>query len=158
MKKKSFKDEIKKRWKMILGMGVMLIALIVVIVALSNRMEPIDNDYFVSDDSKLVMSLNRAMANYETSDYEPEVTRIVYYLDGDKVSNVRVFFDYGSEAEAREANDNITMDGKNWATGRKLNGKYIIFDTKSEQKDGLTKEKVEENIESMRVAGGLVED
>ena len=84
-----------------------------------------------------MLSLSRESSNYETSEYKPDMTYIVYYYAGNKITNVRIFFDYGSEEQARKAYNVITMDDKDWASGRKLSGRYIIFSTKSEMWNGL---------------------
>ncbi len=130
---------IKKNYKIILVAVVALVVVIVLAISASNSFyEPIDDNYFVSDDSKLILTLTKESASLETSEYEPDITHIVYYYSGDDIIDARVFYSYKSEEEAREADKNIKTDDKNWVTGRKLNGKYIIFNTNSDFRSGLT--------------------
>lgn len=134
-----FKQFIKKNRRIVIIAAVALfIVVLVAILASGSYYEPIDDDYFVSDDSKLVYTLSKKMSNFETSENEPELTYIVYYYAGDDIINARMFYSYDSEEEAGEANKNITMDDKDWATSRKLNGRYIIFNTTSDFWSGLT--------------------
>jgi hypothetical protein len=130
---------IKKNKKIVIVAAVALIIVIIVAISASNSFyESIDDDYFVSDGSKLVLTLPKKTASFETSEYEPDITHVVYYYSGDDITSARVFFAYNSEEEAREADKNIKSDDKDWMTGRKLNGKYIIFNTNSDFISGLT--------------------
>ena len=130
---------IKKNQKIVIVAAVALVIVIIVAISASNSFyESIDDDYFVSDGSKLVLTLPKKSASFETSEYEPDITHVVYYYSGDDIISARVFYAYNSEEEAREADKNIKSDDKDWITGRKLNGKYIIFNTNSDFISGLT--------------------
>ena len=153
-------SEFFSRNKMWLG-GVAVVLLIIAVVVgivLGNRQEPIADDYFMSDETKLVQSMPANVAAFEENEeYSPMVTHIVYYHgDGPEVTGVKVYFEYENEDRAQTANANITMDKKSWSTGKRLNGKYIVFGVKGEQYDGLTVAQVSDNIASMEAAGGLL--
>ncbi len=104
--------------------------------------QPISDDYFVSDDVKLVSTLDASQAAYQTGEYEPGTTYIVYYYSGDKITNARVYFKYGSDEEAREAYGHVSLDDKIWAYEKQLNGKYIVFSLMRDQYANLTTEYV----------------
>ncbi len=121
---------------------VALVAVVVILIVLNNHEEKIDESYFVSNDNKIIATMDKEIASYDNSEYEPPITRIVYYLAGEKVDNVKLFFEYENEEDAKVAFENITMEDKPWAANKKLNGKYIVFDFIKEQYDRLTAEQV----------------
>lgn len=144
------KNFLKKNRKIILVGAVALVVVIIVAVLASGAVyEPIDDSYFVSDGGKLVMSLTKEKSNYEMSKYESDLTYVVYYYSGDKINNIRVFYEYKDEDEAREANEHIKMDDKDWAVGRKLNGRYIIFNVTSKRWENLSVDYMRGIIQSM---------
>ena len=158
MEKKKFKLELCKHKIIIIGVFVVIfVVILAIILARTSFYEDISDDYFESDDTKLVLSLNKEMAAYENGEYEPDITRVVYYYNGDKVTGVRVFYDYDSEEEAKEANEFVVLSDKDWTTGKKLNGKYIIFEVERSQYNNLTTDMVRDNIERMRAIGGTVD-
>ncbi|MBR2831180.1 hypothetical protein IKE83_02370 [Candidatus Saccharibacteria bacterium] len=128
--KKKTGRKMGKKWWWILAAVVALIVAVVAIV-LVNRQEPIPEGYFVSDDTKLVLALSPEVSGYETNpDYQPEETYVVYYYSGDKITNAKIFLGYGSDAAAETAYKNTSMEGKTWATSRRRNGKYIVYQVK----------------------------
>lgn len=147
-----------EQWK--IALSVIAVAAVIAVVALVagfSWREKYSTDYFVSDETKLVMGMDNEIASFEESEFEPAVTYVVYYYNGDTVRGMKVFFAYGSEAEAKEANKNIAMDGKEWAMNKNLSGKYIVFDVKKDQYEDLDVSLIRKMIESMREAGTLYE-
>lgn len=133
-----------------------IVALVCVIVAIVNinQVEPIDDDYFTDSDTKIVATMDADTAGYDDTDWEPPITRIVYYVDGEgKIENMRIFYEYEDEETAREAIKNV--DGSRFAVGKKLNGRYIIFQAKDSQYKGLTADELKRNLESMRDAEAI---
>ena len=138
-------DKIRWGW-----MGFAFLALVVVVIAIVqvNQLEPIDSSYFVSDDSKIVASMDAEMAAFENSEWEAPMTYVVYYVGADgKIENVRVFYEYNTEAEAREAMRYVGLG--DFATQKKLNGRYIILQAKASQYEGTTADEIRENIRGL---------
>ena len=113
-----------------------------VMVIILNRTQPISDDYFVSDDTKMVMALDATQAAYEESEYEPEWTYVVYHYDGDKIVGAEIYFAYDSDEAAKEADEYVNLGDKEWAYKKELNGKYIVFKVRSGQYADLTSEYV----------------
>lgn len=135
-----------------------IVALVAIVIGVVVSQGPtLDDDYFVSDETKLVMSLNKDMAAFEEGPYEPDVTHLVYFYSGDTVTGMQIYFEYDSEEEARLAYGNINMKDKDFATTKRLNGRYVVFDAVRVRYEGLTVEQVQKNIENMRAVGGLAE-
>lgn len=151
----------KQRQNRIIGIVVAVAAVVLLVAILVPTLigkQPVDETLFDGGDNRLVVSMNSEMASFEDGEYEPEITRIVYYHDGNNVNKMEIYFEYATEDEAKAANDEITLDGKDWATGKRLNGRFIIFDVAAGQYQGLTVAQMQETIENMRAAGTLLED
>ena len=142
---------------MIIGIVVLLVFVMAGIGMNLKSMNSIDDSYFKSEGNKLVLSMNKDIASFDDSAYEPDVTHIVYYYSGNTINNVRIFFAYDSKSEAKTAYKNISMEGKDWALKKKLQGKYVVFELGSSQYDKLTTEEVKEEIVSMKAAGGAID-
>lgn len=132
---------------------VALVIVVVAIVKLNGRAEEIPE--FKTDETKIVMTMNAEMATFEESEYEPKLTHIVYFHDGEKITNVKVYYEYETEDEAREALDKITMD---YYSGKKLEGKYIVLQAKRDEYDGLTVEYMEEQYDYSKAAGIIINE
>ena len=151
---------IKHRQGLIIGIVLVVIAAVFAIIAgivLSNN-RSVDESIFESSDNRLVISMNDEMASFEDSEYEPEITRIIYYHDGKNITKMEIYFEYKTEDEAKEANAKITLDGKDWATDKKLQGRFIVFDVAPGQYNRLSVEQMKDTIENMRAAGALLEE
>lgn len=143
--------------KIILGAIILAtIAMIVLLIVLA-RQEHYDDDYFVSDDSKLVVAMDKSIAAFEDSEYEPDITYILYYYSGDNITGMKVFYAYDSEDEAREADANVILKGKEWATSKNLSGKYLVFGVSDDQYEGLTITDIRKVISDMKSAGTMYE-
>ena len=137
---------------------VVVLAVVAIVIGVAVSCEPAPSDeYFVSDETKLVISLNKDAAALEEGAYEPRVTHIVYYRSGERITGMRVYFAYDSAEEAEVAYNNINMKDKDWTTEKRLNGRYIVFEALKSQYDGVTVEDIQRNIEILRATGGLAQ-
>ncbi|MBQ6409677.1 hypothetical protein IJI18_00260 [Candidatus Saccharibacteria bacterium] len=133
-------------------------ALILVIIAIVNfsQNEKFDSSYFHDDDKKIVLTMNAKNAELDNSDWEPEITHVVYYYDNNKIVNARVFYEYKTDAEAEEAYKNLALG--EFATSKKISGRFVVFDVNKMQYENLTVQELRENIESLKGIGVLVLD
>ena len=141
------------RNNLIITIVMVVVAVVAIIIgAILGRQPEISDDYFVSDDTKLVLSLGSAVADFET-DYEPPMTHLVYDYSGDNITGMRIYFAYDNDDDAKEAFSHITVADKDWAITKRLSGKYIVFEVVKSKYDGLTTTEMRQNIESMQAAG-----
>lgn len=147
------------RWKVVsVVLAVVIVVVIAVAVAGLLRRDKYDEDYFVSDETKLVVAIDKDMASFEEGIYEPDVTYIVYYYDGgDTIKNMKIFFAYDDEQEAEVANENITLEGKAWAKTKNLSGRFVVFVADEGQYENLETAYVRKIIEDMKAAGTMYE-
>ncbi|MBQ6461464.1 hypothetical protein IJJ36_03505 [Candidatus Saccharibacteria bacterium] len=160
-KEKTQKKNVQKNNKLIAIVIAVVVAALVIIIAVVIGLnlcasEKIDDSYFVSDDKKIVLSLNDEMAGFVNGEFEPSITHLVYYYSGDKINNVKIFFAYNDEKEAKAAYDEIGEDYKEWASNKELNGKYIVFRTDNEPYENLSVETLRSDIESIKAVGGAL--
>ena len=127
-----------RQYRILTIVAVIMAAILMILAIVLNLPQPISDDYFVSDGEKMVLKLDASQAAYQTGEYEPETTYVVYYYDRDKITNARIYFKYDDDAAAREANEHISLDDKVWAYEKQLNGKYIVFNLMRDQYANLT--------------------
>lgn len=138
-------------------MGVMMaVILFAVAVVMANRQEAIADDYFVSDDTKLVLTMDAETAGFVEGEYEPPYTHIVYYYSEDDITDVKVYFAYDDAEAAIQAYNNIDLADANWMASMGRNGRYLVFETKRAKYEGLSVSEVRSNINSARAAGAVL--
>ena len=145
-------------YKTTIWVGLLLVALIIVVMMILkfNQNEKIDSSYFHSDDKKIVLTMDRDNATLDDSDYEPDITHVVYYYEGDKITSVKAFYEYRTDAEAEEANKNLGLG--EFADGKKINGRFIVFDLNKSQYENLTVSELQQNIELLKQIDALILD
>lgn len=152
-------EEAKKNNKgLIIGICCGVVAVVVAIVLIvifvikpGGLGGGLSDDYFVSDDTKYVMTLDSDQASFEEEEYAPAKSHMVYYYSGDKVTGMSVFYEYGDEATAKLAYDHIDDEAKAEAEDIKLRGKYIEIVMKEESFADTTAEEVKQQIEFMEM-------
>lgn len=145
-------------YKTTIWVGLAVVALLLVIMAILkfNQNEKIDSSYFHDADGKIVLTMDEDVAELDNSEWEPPITHIVYYHDGDKITSVRAFYEYKTEADAEEANKHLELG--DFADGKKMSGRFIVFDVKKSQYDGMTVTELEENRELLKQIDALILD
>lgn len=125
---------------------IVAIVLIVVFVVKPGGAGGLSDAYFVSDDNKLVMTLESDEASYDEDEYAPAKSHMVYYKSGNDITGVSVFYEYKDEATAKLANDHISDESRAEAKEIKLRGKYIEIVMKDETYSDTTAEEIEQQI------------
>lgn len=145
-------------YKTTIWVGLLLVALIVVVMMILkfNQNEKIDSSYFHDDDKKIVLTMDRDNATLDDSEFEPEITHVVYYYEGDKIVSARAFYEYDTEAEAEEANKNLELG--EFADSKKINGRFVVFDINNSQYQNLTVTELRKNIELLKQIDALILD
>lgn len=161
-KEKAKNDKVKrvrqldyKTW-ILAGLALVGFIIVVMMILKFNQNEDIDSSYFHDTDDKIVLTMNRDNSELDNSDFEPMITHVVYYHDGNKITNVRAFYEYGSEATAREALEHLELG--DFADNKKLNGRFVIFQVKKSQYEDLTVEDLKRDVELLKEIDALVLD
>ena len=137
--------------------SVVAICVIIVVIVLSLNKGAVSDDYFVSDDTKSVISLSSSTT--ESGGGASVKTHVVYTYDGDKVTSLKTYFEYPSEEAAAAALESYKSQPE--FKNVEQNGKYIIVTSDSSEYEGLTADDVKQQaaaIEKMQNANKQTEE
>lgn len=148
--KKSNKDN----KNMIIGIcaGVAAIVVIVVlVVVLVARGGGISDDYFKSDDTKYVLTVetDESTLNDDEKAYAPVKTHVVYTYSGDEITGMKTYAEYKDSASAKKAYDLMKEADASSVEGAVIDGKYIVATGTAESYEGMTASDVKSYIEFM---------
>lgn len=129
---------------LVIVIGATMIAVIVFFVLNAFRQQPINDEYFVSDETKSVIPIT---AGSEQSDHK---TSVVYTYDGDKVTSMKTYFEYSDAAAAEAAFEGIKSLTEFANLDVMLEGKYIIVAADESQYQNLTASDVRQQEEAIR--------
>ena len=150
MAKKS-KSKAKDNKNLIIGICtavVVVLAIIITVVIVANN-SGLNDSYFVSDDSKYVITLDTDEEELEGDETAALKTHLVYTYEGDKITSMKTYLEYADANAAKAAFDIIKESGGDEAKNAELNGKYIIVPADEEDYKDLTASDVKEQIEFM---------
>lgn len=145
----------KKTW-ILMALATVAFIIVVIIIVIMNRPEKIDSSYFHDDNSKIVITMSGDMSALDDSPYESGVVHVVYYYNGDKIINARAFYEYPDEEMAKIAMEKLQVG--EYATNKKMSGKFVIFDLNKTQYEDLTVSELKENIELLKAINALILD
>lgn len=145
-------------YKTTIWVGLALVALILVVMAILkfNQNEKIDSSYFHDDDGKIVLTMDKEMSALDDSEWESDVTHVVYYYDGNKIIAARAFYEYATEAEAEEAYKHLDLG--TYSSNKKISGRFVIFDVNKAQYENMTVEDLKESRELLKEINALILD
>ena len=142
------KEEAKNNKKLILGICGAIVAIVVIVVVvvvlLNNKKPTLNDDYFKSDDTKLVITLE-GEAGEENS---PVKQHQVYTYSGDTITGLKSYAEFANADDAKKAYDDYKASGDtDTFTNIELDGKYIIMTVPEDQYKELTTSAVKSYIE-----------
>lgn len=124
---------------------VSIISIIAIIIIVLSKPK-IDDSYFVSDDTKTVVSLS---PNDQTTGSGSHInTFVVYTYDGDNVVGLKTYFEYTDVDSASAALE--SYKSKPEFSNVEQNDKYIIVSSDTEQFKGLTADDVRQQAEAIQ--------
>lgn len=142
MAKKAQKKDNKN---LIIGIccAVLVVVVIVVAVVFATRgTTKLSDEYFVSDDTKLVLNAGDDEDEFKIHE--------VYTYSGDDITGMTTYYEYKSEAEAKAALDEYNKASEEEKAGIKgvsVNGKYLVIEVTEDQYEGRTVSDIKELIE-----------
>lgn len=144
----------KDNKNLILGICAALVVVVVIVVAviLANRGPKLDDSYFVSDDTKYVLTV-------DSDDSEDNLslvkTHLVYKYSGDTITELKSYYEFANAEDAKAAFDSYKEAYSGSFKAAELNGKYIIFTANEEDYSDLTASDVKQQIEFMEMLEGM---
>jgi len=146
-------NKAKNNKNLIIGICAAVVVVIVVIVAivLATRggSAQLNDSYFVSDDTKYVLTLETDDSEEE---YAPVKTHVVYFYSGDDVTGMKAYYEFADAASAKDAFDYYkeAMEGEDYQD-ISMDGKYIIVTSNESAYEDLTASDVKQQIEFMEM-------
>lgn len=147
------KAEKKNNKNLVIGIcaGVLMLAVIIVAVIFATKSTNLNDAYFVSDNTKYVLTIDGDELSSEDSQYTPAKTHIVYTYSGDNVTGMFTYMEYADAATANlalEAYKSLDQTGvKNLST----NGKYLVVEMTEDQYADVSASDVKQQIEFMEM-------
>lgn len=126
--------------------GLLLFVAGATVLILNIFRHPVINDeYFVSDDSKSVISMDVGESTATSGDLVK--TFFVYTYDGDNVSGLKTYFEYTDKETAQKAYE-ARKDQPEFK-GADVDGKYVVVTADAEQFKGLTADDIRQQTEAI---------
>ena len=138
------------------GLFVVALALVIVLIVNFSQNEEYDSSYFHDAEGRIVLTMDQDTAALDDSIYEPNITHIVYYYEGDNIVSVKAFYEYATETEAKTAYEHLGFS--DFADSKKLSGRFVVFQVKRAMFDNLTVESLKSDIETMKEINALILD
>ena len=160
--KTSAKAEDKK--PLIISICAAIVAIVVIIVvAIVINNKGLDDSYFVSDNSKYVLTIDTDSDTDEGEDgenYAPKKIHLVYTYSGDTVTSLKSYYEYPNADKAKAAFDYMKENNTDEEELAKyeLNNKYIIYTSPEESYKDLKASDVEQQIKLMEENTGNSEE
>ena len=134
---------------------VVVAAVVAIVLINKNKGEVLDENFFKTSDSKIVLAFNTDTTTSTTGGPVAKKMYQVYTIDGDKITGLKVYSEFEDEAQAKEADANPAVEEavKNGsALDHKVNGKYLIATMPESLYSALTVEQLKATAETLEKA------
>ena len=125
--------------------SIISIVVIVIVIVSSLNKEPISEEYFVSDNTKSVISLDSSTGGEGGSSSK---THIVYLHEGDEITGLKTYFEYATPEAAQAALESIKSNPD--FTNAEVVGRYIIVTSDASKFEGLTVSDVKQQAAAIK--------
>ena len=129
--------------------AAIVIAIITAVVLLNNQL---NDNFFVSDGSKYVFSMDQdEILGLDFEEYEPEKVHLAYFYSDGKVTDVKLYYAYENGDMARKAAEYIK--GLNDINVKEVtvSGKYVVVTAKETLYEDMTDEDARQQVEIMEM-------
>ena len=142
------KEAKKDNKNIIIGACVAIVAVAIIVIAIVfgvNGKPALNDAYFVSDNTKYVLTLDSEDTEDETA---PVKTHIVYFYSDDEVTGAKYYYEFKDADSAKAALETIQNSLED-ANAASVDGKYIIIVADESEYKDVTASEVKEQIEFM---------
>lgn len=155
----------KKMIAWICGIVVAVVLIIVAIVVVVASPKRLDESFFVSDGTKYVATLGPKydIYNVSSSDYVPDKIYLVYFYSNDKVTDVKAYYKYSNESEAKDLyNWMKEKDNSDDISKVEIDGEYVIIVSDKSAYEDMTADDAKQEVEFMemleRMSSGNIDE
>lgn len=151
----------KKNIGLIAGIccAVVVVA-VVLIVVLTTRggVGGLSDAFFVSDDSKYVLTLGSEDLVVSEDEIAPEKMHLVYFYSDEVITSEKTYYQFADEATAKQMYEYYKENNGDLYEEIALEGKYVIITSKAEDYDGVTATDIKQQIEFMEMIKNIESD
>lgn len=143
----------KKKWKnkkLLQGLafvGSVVLVAVVTVVVLKLTRPVLDENFFVSDDTKSTITIEPDTDGDSTSAVIR--TRVVYDYDGENVVGMKTYFEFADNETARR--NEVAIREQPQFERTMVDGNFVIAISKEEQYKGLTKTDIEQQLQAIEI-------
>ena len=166
--KKTSKAKKRSNKNLIIGICATVTVVIAVIIAIVvvNLNSGISESYFVSDDTKYVLTLDAGQLSFDDEEQEinPVKAHFVYNYSGDEITGLTAYYEFADAETAKKALVLYTQELKEAEEGDEneegdtagykdasVNGKYLVLTANESQYKDITVSDVKQQIEFMEM-------
>ena len=135
---------------LIIGIGAIVTILIVLVIAivLAARNSGISDSFFKSDNTKYVFTLEpEELSAIGEEDLTPEKAHMVYFYEGEKITDLKSYYLFSDENEATKAYSYFQENGADGYKSIARDGKYVILTANPSEYENITTSNIKEQIE-----------
>lgn len=147
----------KNNKNVIIGVCAAVVILIIIIIAIvlgtrNGGFGGINDSYFVSDDTKYVLTIDSDETATDSEEYVPLKTHLVYTYSGDEITGLKAYYEYADADAAKAAAEYFQANNEESAYKSIANdGKYVILEANESEYEGVTASDVKQQIEFMEM-------
>ena len=135
--------------------AVAAVVIIVITIIAINANKGLSDAYFVSDDSKYVLTLDMSGADGESTDadeeeqYTPNKIHYVYTYSGDEITGLKYYYEYDDNGTAKSASEYIIeqQGDDNSLSDIHADGKYVVATASEELYKDYTASDIKKQID-----------
>ncbi|MBQ3353165.1 hypothetical protein IJG89_02365 [Candidatus Saccharibacteria bacterium] len=141
---------------LIIGVCAAVVAIIAIIVGivLANNHPVLNDDYFVSDDTKYVISMDGDEITAD-DEYSPVKTHMVYFYSGDEITGLKMYYEFADEATAKAAYETYRDELPAEYTDIYVDGKYLVLTANASQYEGTSADDIKQTVEFLNTLNGI---
>ena len=166
--KKTSKAKKKNNKNLIIGIcaAVAVVVAAIIAIVVVNLNSGISESYFVSDDTKYVLTLDAGQLSFEDEEQEinPVKAHFVYNYSGDEITGLTAYYEFADAETAKKALDLYNKELKEAEESEKsegddmvgykdasVKGKYLVLTANESQYKDITVSDVKQQIEFMEM-------
>lgn len=130
-----------------ISIAVAVIALIIIIVIATAGKGGLSDSYFVSDNTKYVLTLDGDEIASDDGETAPTKGYIVYFYEGDNVTDMKAYYKFETAEDAEKMQKYYQEHGAENYKSVTRDGQYVILTAKPSEYEGLTTSDIKEQIE-----------
>lgn len=130
--------------------AAVIVIVAIVVLVLSNR--GLNDNFFTSDGSKYVLSMDSdEILGLNIDDYDLKKAHLIYFCSNDKVTDLKLYYVYEDEETANKAAEYIRgIEDSETIKGVDVDGRYVILTLGESLYADMTNDDAKQQVEVMK--------